>query len=138
MLAHVDLTQLFLRVRNVIHNHCFSYEAISCIYRDALDRALMPIDASVRHPMASPTLPGENVAGGTSPEPMCVAIEQDALLDEFHGHSRGQGPSSGPCPERVQTMMVVNAASVLEKTDEQLLPSVYKYVTCSFHAGPGG
>jgi hypothetical protein len=38
---------------------------------------------------------------------------------------------------RFQTMLVANAASVLEKTDEQLLPSVYKYVSCSFNAGPG-
>lgn len=38
---------------------------------------------------------------------------------------------------RNKTTLVVNAASVLEKTDEQLLPSVYKYVNCSFQAGPG-
>lgn len=39
---------------------------------------------------------------------------------------------------RVSTMLAINAASVLEKTDEQLLPSVYKYVGCSFgSASPG-
>lgn len=37
---------------------------------------------------------------------------------------------------RLPTTIMVNIASVLEKTDEQLLPSVYKYVACSFNAAP--
>ena len=40
--------------------------------------------------------------------------------------------------ERLRTMVALNAASILEKSDEQLLPSVYKYVGCSLkHATPG-
>ena len=41
-------------------------------------------------------------------------------------------------PHRLPTMVALNAASILEKSDEQLLPSVYKYVGCSLKkATPG-
>jgi hypothetical protein len=47
------------------------------------------------------------------------------------------GPSRASA-QRLNTMLALNAASVLEKTDEQLLPSVYKYVGCSLrNATPG-
>ena len=66
-----------------------------------------------------------------------LSIEYDdrTLLD---GRSAsGVGGHRDANSRRTATMVVVNAASVLEKTDEQLLPSVYKYVACSFQASPG-
>ena len=66
-----------------------------------------------------------------------LSIEYDdrTLLD---GRSAsGVGGHWDASSRRTATMVVVNAASVLEKTDEQLLPSVYKYVACSFQASPG-
>ena len=38
---------------------------------------------------------------------------------------------------KLGTTIMVNLASIMEKTDEQLLPSVYKYVSCSFNADLG-
>ena len=70
--------------------------------------------------------------GSLSVESMHTVQEADVLLDRAANGSdlRLRGA-------RFNTMLAVNAASVLEKTDEQLLPSVYKYVSCSFHASPG-
>lgn len=62
-----------------------------------------------------------------------VSGEDDTLL----------GPTEGlqariVHPHRMPTMVALNAASILEKSDEQLLPSVYKYVGCSLKkATPG-
>lgn len=83
--------------------------------------------------MASPTLSSRNVASNGTLESLNVAMEEDSLLHE----AAAGAEASRRGTERLYTMLVVNAASVLEKTDEQLLPSVYKYVNCSFHAGPG-
>lgn len=63
-----------------------------------------------------------------------VSGEDDFLLE---GRS-----SPDDCPAdshtRLATMVAINTASILEKTDEQLLPSVYKYIGCSFdNATPG-
>ena len=100
---------------------------------------------------ASPSITGarESLVGAPSStmrsvrsfEVMSIASgtgEDDLLL----------GPEGGPGgvlegelavnPERLRTMVALNAASILEKSDEQLLPSVYKYVGCSLkHATPG-
>jgi hypothetical protein len=66
--------------------------------------------------------------------------ESDGLIEAGGSHSisRDGAPFVSPLSAaRIRTMIVVNAASVLEKTDEQMLPSVYKYVNCSFNASPG-
>jgi len=38
--------------------------------------------------------------------------------------------------QRARTVLAINAASVLERSNEQILPSLYKYVGKSFHTGP--
>ena len=61
--------------------------------------------------------------------------EEDILLDR-RSVSNDDRPSHSYY--RLTTMLAINTASVLEKTDEQLLPAVYKYVGCSFNnATPG-
>lgn len=35
-----------------------------------------------------------------------------------------------------RTVAVLNAASILEKADEQLMPSVYREIATTFHASP--
>jgi hypothetical protein len=65
------------------------------------------------------------------------AYEHDILLDGDQAVQRDPRALANMRRTRFRTMVVINAASVLEKTDEQLLPSVYKYVSCSFDASPG-
>lgn len=63
-----------------------------------------------------------------------VSGEDDFLLDRRSYDDNRPADSHA----RLSTMLAINTASILEKTDEQLLPSVYKYVGCSFHnATPG-
>jgi hypothetical protein len=70
-------------------------------------------------------------------EPMSIEREEEALLQNG-ANSDAQNPArAGWQAARLRTMFVVNVASVLEKTDEQMLPSVYKYVACSLNAAPG-
>jgi hypothetical protein len=70
-------------------------------------------------------------------EPMSIDREAESLLQS--GARPAQDPAAPPAwrRARIRTMFVVNVASVLEKTDEQMLPSVYKYVACSLQARPG-
>jgi hypothetical protein len=66
-----------------------------------------------------------------------MSHEHDVLLDADLPIQDDRHTVANMRPHRSRTMVVINAASVLEKTDEQLLPSVYKYVSCSFDASPG-
>lgn len=64
-----------------------------------------------------------------------ISMEEDLLLNR---RSPENEPRATASPARLATMLAINASSVLEKTDEQLLPAVYKYVGCSFNdATPG-
>lgn len=74
--------------------------------------------------------------GSLSVESMQAVHEREVLLDHAGGGS-ANGSDARLRGARFNTMVAVNAASVLEKTDEQLLPSVYKYVGCSLQASPG-
>lgn len=72
-----------------------------------------------------------SIASGTGEDELLLGPGGDAggVLERVEG---------GVNPERLRTMVALNAASILEKSDEQLLPSVYKYVGCSLkHATPG-
>jgi hypothetical protein len=68
---------------------------------------------------------------------IAMSHEHDVLLDADLPSQDDRPAVANSLPHRFRTMVVINAASVLEKTDEQLLPSVYKYVSCSFNASPG-
>lgn len=38
--------------------------------------------------------------------------------------------------ERVRTTLLINLASIMERTDEQILPAVYRWIGAAFHATP--
>lgn len=64
-----------------------------------------------------------------------VNREEDSLLARRPSQNELRATASHA---RLATMLAINTASILEKTDEQLLPAVYKYVGCSFNnATPG-
>lgn len=77
------------------------------------------------------------------------SLEEENLLRAHLENGGSSAPEQAPTSRRrrndemgisegrVPTTIMVNLASILEKTDEQLLPSVYKYVACSFKASPG-
>ncbi|CAG9462739.1 unnamed protein product [Pedinophyceae sp. YPF-701] len=74
--------------------------------------------------------------------------ETARLIDGASGERSGTGQGGAPFVRvgpgegaalrgpRMRTTVMVNLASVLERADEQLLPAVFKWVGCSFHASP--